>query len=71
MRGELRSEHRLKFSTSSKWDKPKMPCWLRPLWTAHLDVAVAANRTPVTKARLAWELQDIDLLPEDIALRRI
>lgn len=32
----------------------------------NLDVAVAANRTPVTKARLAWELQDIDLLPEDI-----
>jgi len=31
-----------------------------------LDVGLAANRKPVSKATLAWEVQDTGLLPEDI-----
>jgi len=32
----------------------------------NLDGAISANRKPVAKATLAWELQDTGLLPEDI-----
>jgi hypothetical protein len=37
-----------------------------PFDVLHVDAAVAANRKPVSKATVAWELQDVGLLPEDI-----
>ncbi len=37
-----------------------------PFDALRVDAAVAANRKPVTKATVAWELQDVGLLPEDI-----